>query len=77
MGESVPREAARCCQDHGMSDTPDPCWSSADLAEELRRFEAELRASGLKESSIKTYVGRVDTFLRWLRGHYAPQGRRV
>lgn len=46
--------------------------------EELRgrRFERELRATGLAPNTIGTYVGRSETFLRWLAGEYRPQGPR-
>lgn len=37
-------------------------WSPEDLRRELLRFEEELRAACLKESSIRTYVDRTDTF---------------
>jgi hypothetical protein len=47
-------------------------WTIADLRVELARFEAELRASGMKENSVKTYVGRSQYFVRWLAGEYVP-----
>jgi hypothetical protein len=37
-------------------------------------FELELRAAGLRESSIRTYVDRSATFLRWPGGEYEPRG---
>lgn len=49
-------------------------WSIVALRKELGRFEDELREAGLAESSIRTYVDRSDTFLRWLVGEYRPQG---
>ncbi len=52
----------------------DQSWSGNDLLKELRTFEAELRAAGLSENTVNTYVGRSDTFVRWLRGEYSPIG---
>lgn len=49
-------------------------WSLEDLEADLREFESQLRSAGLKESSVKTYVGRSETFLRWLAGKYRPRG---
>lgn len=51
-------------------------WTVDELREALERFEAELRRAELRESSIKTYVGRTSTFLRWLKGEYRPSGPR-
>ncbi len=48
--------------------------SAEELERELRRFEAELRRAGLKESSVATYVGRSSIFVRWLRMEYEPRG---
>ena len=45
-----------------------------ELREQLRRFERELRAAGLKESSVTTYVDRTGRFLKWLDGDYQPRG---
>jgi hypothetical protein len=45
-----------------------------DLRAELRRFENELRAAGLRENSVSTYVDRTDRFLKWLDGDYQPRG---
>jgi hypothetical protein len=47
-----------------------------DLWKELRAFEAELKQAGLRPSSIATYVGRTEFFLRWLAGDYHPTGPR-
>lgn len=49
-------------------------WTLAELRGELRRFGDELERAGLKPLSIATYVGRSDTFLRWLGGEYTPRG---
>ena len=47
---------------------------SSELRRELDRFEAELRAAGLRENTVHTYVQRSETFLRWLVGDYRPRG---
>jgi hypothetical protein len=44
------------------------------LRAELRRFEHQLRAAGLKETSVTTYVDRTGRFLKWLEGDYQPRG---
>lgn len=49
-------------------------WSIHDLRAELQRFEADLRAAGLKDNTVRTYVNRSDVFLRWLIGEYRPRG---
>ncbi len=49
-------------------------YSPAELREELRGFEHQLRAAGLKETSVATYVDRTSRFLRWLEGDYQPRG---
>jgi hypothetical protein len=49
-------------------------YSTAELRSELRRFERQLRAAGLKETSITTYVDRTGRFLKWLEGDYQPRG---
>ena len=49
-------------------------WTSSDLKRELAAFERELRAVGLADSSVRTYVSRSATFLRWLDGDYTPRG---
>ena len=49
-------------------------YSPAELRAELRRFEHQLRAAGLKETSVTTYVDQTGRFLKWLEGDYQPQG---
>jgi hypothetical protein len=49
-------------------------YAVEDLRAELRRFESELRAAGLKENSVATYVDRTGRFLKWLAGDYQPRG---
>ncbi len=52
----------------------DQRWTLAELHVELERFERELRGASLRESSIRTYVDRSATFLRWLAGDYQSRG---
>ena len=49
-------------------------WTTDELRAELLRFERELRAANLKNSSIQTYVDRSGRFLKWLDGDYHPRG---
>jgi hypothetical protein len=49
-------------------------YSPRELRAELRRFEHQLRAVGLKETSVTTYVDRTGRFLKWLEGDYRPRG---
>ena len=49
-------------------------WSLPELRRELERFERDLRAANLRESTIRTYVDRSSIFLRWLSGDYKPIG---
>lgn len=51
-------------------------WTIQQLWAELSRFEEELKAAKLAESSIRTYVDRSSIFLRFLVGDYSPQGPR-
>lgn len=51
-------------------------WTLSDLRAKLREWEAELRAAGYPESTISTYVGRTEIFLRWLAGDSNPTGPR-
>ena len=44
----------------------------ADLRSELDRFKAELRAGGLKESTVHAYLLGSSLFVRWLAGDYVP-----
>ena len=43
-------------------------WSGDELISRLQVFERELRAAGLADNTVNTYVGRSETFVRWLRG---------
>ena len=56
------------------SRTGEPVWTISDLKRELRRFEQELRAAGLRDNTVHTYLNRSETFVRWLAGEYRPQG---
>ena len=49
-------------------------WTLSELRTELERFERELRAAGLKRTTINTSVDRAEVFLRWLAGDYHPRG---
>jgi hypothetical protein len=49
-------------------------YSVDELREELRRFERQLRAADLKETSITTYTDRTNRFLKWLDADYQPRG---
>ncbi len=49
-------------------------WTLQDLQRELRRYEEELRAAGLTDKSVRTYLDHPTRFLRWLAGEYSPQG---
>lgn len=50
-------------------------WNIDELRSELSRFQHELRAAELKESSVHTYVDRTERFIRWLDGKYQPNHR--
>jgi hypothetical protein len=43
-----------------------------DLHAELARFRHELRAGGLKEGTVHSYVSGSSFFVRWLAGEYMP-----
>lgn len=49
-------------------------WSERELTSRLRDYEKELRAAGLSDNTVTTYVGRAETFVRWLTGRYSPVG---
>jgi len=48
-------------------------WTLAELHVEFERWEGELRRAGKSENTIATYIGRSETFLRWLAGDYDPR----
>ena len=54
--------------------TPTGSWTVAQLHELLGEFEEELRAAGLEEKTIRTYVDRSTYFVRWLHNDYHPRG---
>ncbi|WP_158220408.1 hypothetical protein [Kineosporia sp. A_224] len=47
-------------------------WTLDELHEELKRYEAELRATTMTDSTVQTYVDRPKRFLSWLAGEYKP-----
>jgi len=49
-------------------------WTINALREDLQRFEDELIEANLKPTSVETYVGRSEVFVRWLAGEYEPRG---
>lgn len=51
-------------------------WTVEDLRAELERFRVELRAAGLRESTVYSYLSGSALFVRWLAGEYVPRGRR-
>ncbi len=58
----------------GSAIVQEQCWSGDELVSRLHVFEMELRAAGLSDNTVNTYVGRSETFVRWLRGEYTPRG---
>ena len=46
--------------------------SAAELHGALDHFKAELRAGGLRESTIHSYLTGSRLFVRWLAGDYVP-----
>ncbi len=59
-------------------DSPYPdLWTIADLQNELERFESEAKRPGATTTSVRTYLGRSRTFVRWLGGDYKFQGPRL
>lgn len=49
-------------------------WTVTEMYDMLGEFEAELRAAGLEETTIRTYVDRSTYFIRWLDDDYHPRG---
>lgn len=45
---------------------------AAYLRGEFGRFKAELRAGGLSESTVHSYLVGSSLFVRWLAGEYVP-----
>ena len=52
----------------------EPTWTYRELQAELREFERQHKAAGLKPNSVQTYADRTSRFLRWLVGDYTPRG---
>lgn len=46
--------------------------SPTELRTELDRFKMELRAAGLRESTVHAYLLGSSLFVRWLAGEYFP-----
>ena len=53
---------------------PPERWTVSELEAALGEFEAALRQAQLSENTVQTYVGRSQTFVRWLMGDYVPHG---
>ena len=51
-------------------------WTVPQLRQQLRDWERLLRERGYPESTVKTYVGRSEIFVRWLAGEWEPTGPR-
>jgi hypothetical protein len=51
----------------------EPSWTYPELQADLQLFERQLKAAGLKPTSIQTYTDRTSRFLRWLVGDYTPR----
>ncbi len=49
---------------------------SKSLEPKLREWEAQLNAQDYPESTVSTYVGGSEIFLRWLSGEWRPTGPR-
>lgn len=47
---------------------------AAALRDELEQFKGDLRAGGLRESTIHSYLSGATLFVRWLAGEYKPSG---
>jgi len=52
--------------------TPPERHDSQALHDELDRFKRDLRAAGLRESTVHSYLMGSRLFVRWLAGDYAP-----
>lgn len=72
-GEYRPRNAGATPKDRGAKRST---WTVAQLREDVHAYADELRAAGLKPLAQRAYVGRADTFVRWLDGRYTSRGPR-
>lgn len=70
-GDYRPRNASATLTDKGARRSS---WTPAQLREDLDAYADELRAARLKPLAIQAYVGRADTFVRWLDGRYTSRG---
>jgi hypothetical protein len=72
-GEYRPRNAGATLTDRGARRST---WTLPQLREDLDAYADELRAAQLKPLAQQAYVGRADTFVRWLDGRYTARGPR-
>ena len=70
VGEYRPRNAA------AGSDLRQPrgVWGVDELRSDLSAYAEELRRARLKPLAVQTYLGRSETFVRWLEGGYSTRG---
>jgi hypothetical protein len=54
---------------------PHRCWTHEELQQELERYRAELRRSGLADDTIKTYSYHPGNFVAWLADGLLPKDR--
>lgn len=50
----------------------DTTWTMPELRRALVDFESDLRAAGLSDNTVTTYIDRAERFLRYLTGDYRP-----
>jgi hypothetical protein len=50
----------------------DTTWTMPELRHALVDFESDLRAAGLSDNTVTTYIDRAERFLRYLTGDYRP-----
>lgn len=55
-----------------MADAAPPPPGCSELTDELERFKCDLRAGGLRESTIYNYLTGANLFVKWLAGEYQP-----
>lgn len=51
-----------------------PAWTLRNLRVDFEAYGYELRSARLKPLAIATYLGRSETFVRWLEGGYESRG---
>ena len=52
-------------------------WTASEFQAELAQFKHALRAAGLKEATVHSYLTGSSRFVRWLAGEYVPRPRRA